>query len=362
MRRCRTCVYPNTKPDLYFDDTGQCQACLNYERRPEIDWSNRKHELMRLLDRYDGRCIVPSSGGKDSHYQVLTLLDLGAKVTVVTATTCMLTEIGRKNIDNLARHAPTIEYTPNMTQRAKLNRFGLEMVGDVSWPEHVAIFTVPFRAAVMLETPLIFYGENSQHQYGGPQGTEQSREMTRRWVSEFGGFLGLRPVDIQHMGYDMDYYMPPPASDLTAIGVEAHFLGQYIPWDSTQNAVVAMNAGMQIDPDGPCDANLWPWENLDNAMTGIHDHLMYRKYGYGRGAAQASVYVRQGKISRDEALEWVLDRDGEFPYDYAGVRFSAVLERIGMTESQFADVLEQFTDWKLFQKETDGSITLIEED
>ena len=72
---------------------------------------------------------------------------LGAEVTVVTARTCHLTEIGRQNIDNLARYARTIEVTPNMTVRAKLNRLGLELVGDISWPEHAAIFSTPFSVA-----------------------------------------------------------------------------------------------------------------------------------------------------------------------------------------------------------------------
>jgi len=86
---CRTCLYPDTKPDLHFDETGQCSACRSYESRPEIDWGQREEELLTLLDRFDGRCIVPSSGGKDSTYQVIKLLELGADVTIVTARTCI---------------------------------------------------------------------------------------------------------------------------------------------------------------------------------------------------------------------------------------------------------------------------------
>ena len=145
---------------------------------------------------YVGNAGVTMYGGKDSTYQALTLLDLGADVTVVTATTCHLTEIGRANIENLARYAKTIQVTPNRTVRAKLNRMGFVLVGDVSWPEHVAIFTTPFRIASVLGISLIFYGESPQNQYGGPIGTEEANKLTRRWRSEFGGFLGLRPSDL----------------------------------------------------------------------------------------------------------------------------------------------------------------------
>src|SRR5690606_530634 len=156
MNRCLKCVIPDTRPDTAFVN-GVCSACLNYAKRPEIDWDARKKELLQILDKHGGRCIVPSSGGKDSHYQALTLIDLGADVTVVTATTCHLTAIGRRNIDSLARFARTIEVTPNRTVRARLNRLGLTLVGDISWPEHVSIFTTPFRVARALGINLIFY-------------------------------------------------------------------------------------------------------------------------------------------------------------------------------------------------------------
>lgn len=347
MKRCLRCVIPDSRPDTAFVD-GVCAACISYAKRPEIDWERRKRELLVLLDKHSGRCIVPSSGGKDSTYQVLTLLDLGADVTVVTATTCHLTEIGRENIDNLARYARTIEVTPNRAVRAKLNRLGLVLVGDISWPEHVAIFTTPFRIASALRIPLIFYGENPQNQYGGPLGSEVGKEMKRRWRSEFGGFLGLRPSDmVGQEGIterDMDDYLLPEEDQ-----AEAYFLGQFIgPWDSHRNAQVAMNAGMCAAL--PIRSNLWPAENLDNAQTGIHDFFGRLKYGYGRLAAQASVDVRAGRMSRDEAMALVRTNDGLFPFVYGGVPIERVLESIGMGQEEFVEICNRFTNFELFKE------------
>jgi hypothetical protein len=301
--------------------------------------------LLQLLDKFHGEVIVPSSGGKDSHFQALTLKRLGAHVTCVTAGTCHPTPIGRRNIDNLARHCTTYEVTPNRTVRAKLNRLGLELVGDISWPEHVAIFSTPWRMAVDLGKPLIMYGENPQAQYGGPPGSQEAREMTLRWRAEFGGFLGLRPHDlIGTEGIterDMVDYQPPSAEDLDVHGVEAHFLGQYIPWDSHHNAEVAIAAGMQFKR--PSIANWWPWENLDNAQTGLHDHMMWRKYGYGRAAAQLSVDIRSGRITRDEAVTFCHEFDGMLPEMYAGVPLDDVLDRIGITRARLNEIMDQFT-------------------
>ena len=349
MIRCSRCCIPNTRPDTAFVD-GVCSACLSYDKRPDIDWTVRKRDLELLLEQgkngsgFD--CIVPSSGGKDSTWQALTLIEMGARPLIITATTCHLTPIGRANIDNLARYATTIEVTPNMDVRAKLNRLGLEMVGDISWPEHASIFSVPFRMAVAMGIPLIFYGESPQREYGGPPGSDEARTMTRRWVSEFGGFLGLRPADFIGMeriaAQDMAHYQLP--EDMS--GVEAHFLGQYIEWDSRRNARVAEMNGMQCEL--PSTANLWLCENLDNAQTGVHDHMMYRKYGYGRLAAQVSVGVRRGDVTREIAMEMVKDRDGLFPNMYAGVHISDVLRRIAMTEEALVKTLDRFTNWSLF--------------
>src|SRR4051812_23085134 len=107
LRYCTRCVLPETKPDLHIDDDGVCSACRAFEARTEIDWDERRRELLEVLERYRKRdgsnydCIIPVSGGKDSHTQVLRLLDLGINPLLITATTDALSEIGRRNIENL---------------------------------------------------------------------------------------------------------------------------------------------------------------------------------------------------------------------------------------------------------------------
>lgn len=372
MDRCRLCVMPNTRPDTPFED-GVCSACISFRNRGAMDWGARERELKAIIasarkngSGYD--CIVPSSGGKDSHYQVLTLLQMGLRPLIVTASTCHLTPIGRRNLDNLGRYATTIEYTPNRELRKWLNRAGLETVGDISWPEHAAIFSVPLRAAVDYGIPLIFYGENPQNQYGGPKGTDEAKQMTLRWVHEFGGFNGMRPADMvgkfKITAEEMKDYEPPSQAAVEKLGLEIHFLGAYLPWDSLSNAEVAREGGFQWhqvaeNPDAPpkarryadgppCPASLWPHENLDNAGTGIHDHLMYRKFGYGRLCAQASVDVRHRRLTRAAALELVKERDGLFPHSYAGVDFFSLLGHIGMSQTEYDAIVVKFTDMSLF--------------
>jgi len=351
LLRCKSCVYPTSKPDLHFIG-GECSACINARNKPRIDWADRYRQLIDIISRTppnkDGfDCIVPSSGGKDSTAQVLMLKELGANPLVVTATTCHLTPMGRANIDNLARYAKTIEYDPDFETRRTLNKLGLELVGDISWPEHAAIFSVPFRAALEHDIPLVFYGECPQREYGGPIDSHEALTMTRRWVSEYGGMLGLRPDDFVGMdgiaSSDMDYYRLPESDE-----VEAYFLGQFVPWSSRGNAARAVGAGMTFAL--PSQANWWEWENLDNAQTGLHDHAMFRKYGYGRLAGQVCVDIRQGILTREEGMKVVRERDGIFPEVYAGVPIKDVLDRLGVSREWLIEQLCNHTSWDLFDR------------
>jgi tRNA(Ile)-lysidine synthase TilS/MesJ len=108
MNYCNRCVYPDTKPDLTLNEYGLCSACEAFEKREEIDWGKRKEEFKELLDYikceanvYD--CIIPVSGGKDSHFQVIKALEYGLKPLAITATTDDLSIIGRRNLNNISK-------------------------------------------------------------------------------------------------------------------------------------------------------------------------------------------------------------------------------------------------------------------
>ena len=202
IRYCRRCVMPDTKPDLLFDDEGVCSACRTSSTATSR-LGSAPSELDTILERYrsdDGSnydCVVPVSGGKDSTYQVIRMLELGMNPLCVTATTDKLSDIGRRNIENLKQlGVDYIEVSTNPVVRRRINRLALTQVGDISWPEHVTIFTIPVRVAVQLNVPLIVWGENSQNEYGGPAAAADDNVLTRRWLEEFGGLLGLRVSDL----------------------------------------------------------------------------------------------------------------------------------------------------------------------
>jgi len=366
IRYCARCVMPETKPDLFIDAEGVCSACRNYERRQAVDWDCRKHELQAILARYrpkDGQnydCVVPVSGGKDSHFQTIRLLELGMNPLCVTATTDHLSPIGRRNIENLKQQGVDyVEVTTNPAVRRKINRLALTQVGDISWPEHVTIFTIPVRVAVQFGIPLIVWGENPQNEYGGPAGAAEDNVLTRRWLEEFGGLLGLRVSDLmgQH-GIEPKHliqYTYPGDEELRRVGVTGLFLGYYMPWDGYSNALYAQAHGFETY-QRPVEGSLVNYENLDNAQTGIHDYFKFLKYGFGRATDLACLHVRRGRLSRPDAVTLIRMHDGKFPWVYLGTPLEEIVKTIAMTLDEFIRICDRFTNNKLFECDTRGNL------
>jgi len=339
ITRCVTCLYPATKPDLHFDEAGECSACASYKKRESTDWDKRENQLLDILEQNNGKCIVASSGGKDSHFIALKLLELGADVTIVTATTDDLSDIGKRNIQNLARYADTIEVTPNQEVRRKISRIGLRTVGDISYGEHMAIWSTPFQMSEKLGIPLVFYGENPQNEMGGPKGTDTALIMDERWKSEFGGYLGLRAHDLIGQDgiaeKDIRPYLMADDSKTTA-----YFLGQFVPWDGKHNALMAQDHGFEFWHDD-VEGSVGSYESLDNHQTGIHEWFKFLKYRYMRPTDICSLEIRRGRLSREDGLRLIYERE-VFPETYLGKSYIDVLDRIGVTQEEFSDICEAF--------------------
>lgn len=363
---CTHCVMPNSKPDLHFNEEGVCAACQAYENREKVDWDARQRELMEILERYrskDGSnwdCIIPVSGGKDSTYQVIRMRQMGMNPLCVTSTTCDLSAIGRRNIQNIKElGVDYVEMSPNPRVRRILNRIGLTQVGDISWPEHVGIFTIPVQMAVRFNVPLIIWGENSQNEYGGPAAASENNVLNRRWLEEFGGLLGLRVSDMIGMeGIEKRHLIPydyPSDEALQRVGVTGLFLGHYIPWDGYSNALLAQAFGFAT-VETTIEGSVVNYENLDNYQTGIHDYFKFLKFGFGRATDIACLHARRGRITRQDAMELVKRHDGKFPWTYLGKSLEDILDPLEISLEEFIRICDRFTNKQIFRTDARGNL------
>jgi len=306
------------------------------------------------------RANVSFSGGKDSTYQVLKMLEFGMNPLCVTATTDMLSDIGRRNIENIkSLGVDYLELTPNPAIRKRINRLALRQVGDISWPEHASIFTTPVRAATAMGIPLIIWGENPQNEYGGPASNAKDNTLTRRWLEEFGGLLGLRVSDlIGQEGIEarhLIHYTYPSDEELRRVGVTGLFLGHYLPWNGFSNALIAQAHGFTT-LDRPVEGSIVNYENLDNHQTGIHDYFKFLKFGFGRATDLACLHIRRGNLTREDGLRLVKRHDGKFPWTCLGMPLEKILEYIEMDFDEFVAICDRFTNKRLFLRDAKGGL------
>ena len=366
FKYCKKCVMPNTKPDLFFDEEGVCDACRSAEMKGgEIDWDARSLEFEELVEKYRGKnsgnydCIIPVSGGKDSHYQTYLIKEVyKMNPLLVSFESSMRTELGRKNLNNIKKAfgADLIVFEKNPEVYRKMSVEGFRRVGDEFWPNHLGIFTVPVRLAVQMKIPLIIWGENSQLEYGGPKTSRMKNILDRRWLEEFGGLLGLRVEDIVGVDgiteEDIVSYKYPSEAELKTADITGVFLGYYFKWDARSQVELMKKYGFSVKEDGPVEGTYTNYENLDEEFQSVHDYLKFVKFGFGRATDHACLDIRNSRMSRAEAVEIVKKYDGKFPAK--GMR--AFIKFSGLGEDEFRRVVDSFTDKALFLADDKGGL------
>ena len=364
MRYCKKCLYPDTKPQIIFNDEGICSACVNHEKKEIIDWNEKRQEFEEILDKYKSKnktnydCIIPVSGGKDSHYQTYVIKkEFGLNPLVINFHPHDQTELGKKNLENLKKiGVDCIEFSPNPEVYLKLARFGLKELGDFQWPEHLGIFTIPVQMAVKFNIPLIIWGENPQLEYGQPTDVNKDTILDREWNEKNGGYFldKIKPKDMVKYGFQLDELRPyiyPTDEEIRRVGVTGVFLGSYLKWDIFKQLDIVKKIGFKESADkkeGTYDG----WENLDVYFTVFHDYFKFLKYGFGRATDHASIEIRYGRITREEGLELVKKNEGKIPRQY----LKQFLEFADISMDEFLEICSKFTNKKIFKVDDQQNI------
>ena len=68
---CNKCIMPEHKPDVFFNESGVCNICVNYENMKKFDnIKSLETDFLKIINKYKGKykydCLVMCSGGKDS--------------------------------------------------------------------------------------------------------------------------------------------------------------------------------------------------------------------------------------------------------------------------------------------------------
>jgi N-acetyl sugar amidotransferase len=359
MKICTKCVMPATKPDLHFDENGVCDACKSQEsKNSEIDWKKREEEFLEIIKKYkthpDYDCAIGVSGGKDSTFQVLKILELGLNPLCICFEPTIPTRVGRKNLENLNNlGVDLIHIKRNPVVYKKLAKEAFIRTGDNEWQNHLGIFTTVPKFAVNFNVPLIIWGESPQIEYGGPASSKTRNTLDRQWLEEFGGLLGNRISDMIGVDgltkKDLALYTYSSDEDINKVGVTGLFLGYYFKWDLREVLKKSQAHGFEV-ADRPIETTYEDFENLDCYSNHLHDYLKYVKYGFGRATDNACLDIRLGYIDREQGVRLVNKYDGRLPTK----AIKKYLEYTGFTQEEFDKIVDSYTNKKIFKRDASG--------
>lgn len=340
--RCTRCTLPETHETIVFDDEGVCNICRGQEiKKSAIDWNARKLELDTLVEEhrgnYDYDCIVPFSGGKDSTWTLYYLVqEYGLKPLVVSFDHGFFRP---KLLENTKRTMRTLGvdhhvFTPNWKVVQKLMLQSFLEKGDFCWHCHTGIFSYPMWVALRYEVPLVFWGEPSA-EYTAYYSYDQPEEVDEKRFNRFVN-LGITGQDmIVRLAGEVDErdlkpFTYPPLKELRRLNYRSVCLGSYIPWDvKRQSGIIAEALGWEGDevenvPPG------YSYEKIECQMQGVRDYIKFIKRGYSRPTHLTSIDIRNGRMTREEAMELIATYEGKRP-----PALDLWLEFVGLDEAEF---------------------------
>ena len=346
------------------DDEGVCAGCRLIESRANIDWKEREKWLEELLSKYRGKgdydCIIPVSGGKDSHYQTYLMKEVyRMNPLLVCYNHTFNTALGLRNLTNLVKqfNCDLVRFTTNPQSARKLSKYMLKKVGDITWHYHAGIQSYPIQVAVQYKIPLIVWGEEGFSELMGMHNQDDMVEFTKKKRQEH-SMRGLEPADILKdpmaiaVGItkkDLAPFYYPSNEEIGAIGVRGIYLSNYINWNAKKQTEV-MIKDYNFETAHSKDRTFNIYDKTDDLhASGLHDYLKYLKFGYGRATDDASTEIRHGRMTREQGIEMVMKYDHVRPAD-----LDTFLRFVDMTEDSFLSSIEHLRDISIWRKDAIG--------
>lgn len=345
MRYCAQCVLPDTRPGLTIGEDGVCNGCKgSAEKHRSINWEQREQAFAAVVERakslskgYD--CLIPVSGGKDSTWQVVKCLEYGLNPLAVTWKTPARTELGWKNLQNLIDlGVDHIDYQISPKVEKKFMLKSLEKYGSTAIPMHMALFNIPLAVAVNFDIPLVVQGENAAFEYGTADEELTGFKLDSKWLKKHGVMHGTTAEDWitdNLTRKELTPYFGPSDEELEQQGVSAIFLGYYFNWDPETSLKVALEHGFRVREEGS-KTGYYNYADIDDDFISLHHYVKWYKFGMTRTFDNLSLEIRNGRMTRERAIEILRERGDETPRediakfcDFAGIsveRFFAICE------------------------------------
>jgi hypothetical protein len=313
LRRCTRCVLPETFPFISFDDEGVCNFCHSYKNAEYLG----RDALNQHLEQYRGpdgaiKCVVSFSGGRESSYGLhVVKKELNLDAVAFTYDWGVATEIAKRNQSRLCEKLDVeqIVVTANLKRKRENIKANLK-----AWLRKPDLATIPILTSVGQQ---FFYHANRV-------GKQLDRKLIVLCATPLEhtyfktGFSGIEPFTNFSFTHKLklafnylNRYIKNPAyinkSLFHTIGgylsmyiIPHNYLRlfNYIEWNEEEvNRTLIDGYGWEISDETP---STW---RIDDGTVPLSDYMYYMMSGLTINDTFRSNQIREGVITRDEALE-----------------------------------------------------------
>lgn len=316
VRRCSRCILPSTVPFITFDDDGVCSLCTTYTPRSVRDPRDLDRELDSVRSREDGpNCIVAFSGGRDSSYGLhLLVREHGLRPVALTYDWGMVTDLARRNqarmtgalgVEHILVSADIARKRRNIGQnleawlrRPHLGMVPLLMAGDKQFFLHAE------RLARESGIPLVVFCINPWEATffkagfaGVPDQGYYTSSTFGHKVSIFGFYGGQFLRNKAYLNSSLVDTLQ--AAGVTYLRPHRYLqLFDWIDWDEDEvNSTLTSEYGWETDPS---TTTTW---RIGDGTAPFYNYVYWRTVGFTESDTFRSNQVREGRITRDRALE-----------------------------------------------------------
>jgi hypothetical protein len=363
MRRCTKCILPETFPGIEFNEDGQCNYCSYYEPVKVFG----EEALKKVLDRFRGKgakydCLVPISGGRDSAFTLYQIVKkYGMRTLTLTVDSGAIMSEGYRNIKRITEvlgiehvwikdenHIKTAKENTKIKFQAWLKQPSINTIVPVLNAGDKQMNLRLFRYAHENKIPLLLGGNNignssfeQEHFKTGFMGVfpdERGMYLTSDKIKLsflFGWeFLKNRynyhwSVFNEYLGGAFVYFFESlqKPEDVETLGFFDYFY-----WNEKD---IVPTIRKELDWDGASDTTA-TWR-VDDAAYPLVDYMYLRLVGFNEFDEHYSKLVREGQISRDEALKRCMsDNAPRIP------SLMKTFEELEVTKEKVDEVLERY--------------------
>lgn len=325
LRRCTKCLLPETMPYISFDAQGVCNYCHHYKPRNN---PRPKEELFALVEPYRRKhgndCIVPFSGGRDSCYGLhLVVNELKMKPVTYTYDWGMVTDLGRRNIsrmcaklgveniivaDDIAKKRENIAINLRAWLRSPhLGMISILTAGDKHFFRHIE--TIKAQTGI----PLNLWGVNPLEVthfkagfLGVPPDFEEKRVYSHGAMKQLRyQYLRLKAM-LQSPGYfnrslwdtlSGEYYRSFSEKS------DYYHIFDYWRWDEKLIDATLAEYDWEKAPD---TKTTW---RIGDGTAAFYNYIYYTVGGFTEHDTFRSNQIREGDLTREEALEMVMEEN-----------------------------------------------------